>query len=359
VFGTQPPVPSGQAAPNVATPHNPYGQGAGVIIQYNIQYQQQLGNQPVQLPAEVPTLHPIPRYGGFYGPGGVWQDWPRQFNNQHRPLEQRSTDARSSEVTTPAQPVSASASQAEGSGGLSRQNSMSEELSSEVENARAAAARAALRRFGESKVSSSSRTSDAAPTDPSVESHQRNSGSQPTPTMVASSPTLQPSESHKRSTVPSLIPLGQHLGAWNRHSGTLPLPVRPNGHQDSRQTFQNLEQSTRHANQQLSDLTEQQLSVMDRLTREAIDERLRVLEGVSTNISRCVDDLLRMRSVLPMQEATTSPIGTASQSGVASQPMLNGHRQQDPKGKQREPTPTSDHVDGGPMSNIELSELDG
>ena len=46
-------------------------------------------------------------------------------------------------------------------------------------------------------------------------------------------------------------------------------------------------------------LTEEQLGRLDRLTREAIDERLRVLEGVSGAVYRCVEELTRMRSVLP------------------------------------------------------------
>lgn len=39
---------------------------------------------------------------------------------------------------------------------------------------------------------------------------------------------------------------------------------------------------------------------MDRVTREAIDERLKVLEGVSVSVNRAIDDLMRMRSVLPV-----------------------------------------------------------
>jgi hypothetical protein len=39
---------------------------------------------------------------------------------------------------------------------------------------------------------------------------------------------------------------------------------------------------------------------MDSVTREAIDERLRVLEGVSGAVYRCIDDLMRMRSALPV-----------------------------------------------------------
>ncbi|KAG9120414.1 E3 ubiquitin-protein ligase hrd1, partial [Ceratobasidium sp. 392] len=46
-------------------------------------------------------------------------------------------------------------------------------------------------------------------------------------------------------------------------------------------------------------LSESQLSSLDRVTREAIDERLRVLEGVQATVWRCVEELTRLRSVLP------------------------------------------------------------
>lgn len=46
-------------------------------------------------------------------------------------------------------------------------------------------------------------------------------------------------------------------------------------------------------------LTDVQLGQLDRLTREAIDERLRVLEGVQSTVWRCVEDLTRLRSALP------------------------------------------------------------
>jgi E3 ubiquitin-protein ligase synoviolin len=55
---------------------------------------------------------------------------------------------------------------------------------------------------------------------------------------------------------------------------------------------------------------------MDSLTREAIDERLRVLEGVSGAIFRCIDDLLRMRSVLP----ASAPATVTSQPNTSSLP---------------------------------------
>lgn len=49
-------------------------------------------------------------------------------------------------------------------------------------------------------------------------------------------------------------------------------------------------------------ITDAQLSLMDSLTREAIDERLRILENVSGTVYRCVEDLLRLRSALPVTE---------------------------------------------------------
>jgi E3 ubiquitin-protein ligase synoviolin len=55
---------------------------------------------------------------------------------------------------------------------------------------------------------------------------------------------------------------------------------------------------------------------MDRITREAIDERLRVLEGVSGAVYRCIDDLMRMRSALP----TSGPVPAVSPVPPIAQP---------------------------------------
>ncbi|KAG9076907.1 E3 ubiquitin-protein ligase hrd1 [Ceratobasidium sp. 370] len=46
-------------------------------------------------------------------------------------------------------------------------------------------------------------------------------------------------------------------------------------------------------------LSDSQLSNLDRLTRETIDERLRVLENVQTTVWRCVEELTKLRSTLP------------------------------------------------------------
>jgi len=58
---------------------------------------------------------------------------------------------------------------------------------------------------------------------------------------------------------------------------------------------------------------------MDTVTREAIDERLRVLEGVSGAVFRCIEDLMRIRSSLPPPTTlTTTPVSAASNSSSSN-----------------------------------------
>jgi hypothetical protein len=75
-------------------------------------------------------------------------------------------------------------------------------------------------------------------------------------------------------------------------------------------------------------LTDEQLAVMDSLTREAIDERLRVLEGVSGAIFRCIDDLIRVRSALPASSpaaTATPPVTPANHGGSSSHGHADSH----------------------------------
>ena len=62
-------------------------------------------------------------------------------------------------------------------------------------------------------------------------------------------------------------------------------------------------------------LTDAQLTQLDVLTRDAIDERLRVLESVSNAMYRCAEELTRLRSVLPV---ATGPATAPTQ--VRSEP---------------------------------------
>lgn len=68
-------------------------------------------------------------------------------------------------------------------------------------------------------------------------------------------------------------------------------------------------------------LTDEQLSRLDRLTRDAIDERLRVLEGVSGAVYRCIEELTRIRSVLPPRDqAIVTPLATSAEGSSTSNP---------------------------------------
>jgi len=53
-------------------------------------------------------------------------------------------------------------------------------------------------------------------------------------------------------------------------------------------------------------LNEEELRNWDRVTREAIDERLRVLGRVDEVVNRLVDELTRLRSTIPGSDVTAS-----------------------------------------------------
>lgn len=72
-------------------------------------------------------------------------------------------------------------------------------------------------------------------------------------------------------------------------------------------------------------LTDAQLGQLDRLTREAIDERLRVLEGVQSTVWRCVEDLTRLRSALP--ETATGVSALRLGGGAGSETSASASRE--------------------------------
>ncbi|KAF7315296.1 hypothetical protein MIND_00044100 [Mycena indigotica] len=95
------------------------------------------------------------------------------------------------------------------------------------------------------------------------------------------------------------------LAALRRLNRGGPSTTEPQPRQENRFQLPSLipmhNNSPSHHHQLPPALTNEQLAILDSLTREAIDERLRVLEGVSGAVNRCIDDLMRMRSVLPLQ----------------------------------------------------------
>ncbi|KAH9851484.1 hypothetical protein C2E23DRAFT_869396 [Lenzites betulinus] len=220
----------------------------------------------------------------------------------------------------------------------------------ETLEARRAAALAALRRLNQSAVSPSAQTPEAtsgasselgiAPPAPA-----ETSAPIPTPTTTPAAPAEpssstsvplagpHPPNSHSNPALPSLIPLydpstvtpmrvanpNPYLapyGNYYRAPGVPSSSARPAGVRPSSSSQQaaaaaaaaqaHVPRSARAGpggartplGQLPPTLTEEQLARLDRLTREAIDERLRVLEGVSGAIFRCMEELTRVRSVM-------------------------------------------------------------
>lgn len=244
------------------------GQNNPIVIEYHIQYQipRAPGATPTTTRNPPASLQPIQPLEGFAGPNGVWQRWP---NHDVAPVQ---TDTPTEPVqTNPLGENSAVSHPADAQDLDGTENT-------DTENPRTAAALAALRRSnGDSPASKKiSPPLSASSTDKSL-------GKTPESRVHTSPPT-----------VPQLIPLF-NLSA--------PPPT---------QTFPNkttppavLSQDTPLLSQLPRHITDAQLALMDELTREAIDERLRILENVSGTVYQCVEDLLRLRSALPVTQVLT------------------------------------------------------
>lgn len=84
-----------------------------------------------------------------------------------------------------------------------------------------------------------------------------------------------------------------------------------------------------------STLNEEETRNWDRVTREAIDERLRVLSRVDEVVNRLVDELTKLRSTIPNPDVTVSDVrSTANTLGEGS-----SRTQERDTGKQREVVP--------------------
>ncbi|KAF8734991.1 hypothetical protein AX14_002953 [Amanita brunnescens Koide BX004] len=313
-------APPGQAPNGPLMPNNLGGLNlAGqmpqeVHIQYRIQYPHQQVAQPPE------PLRPLPQFLGFARPGGAWQPWPAQLelNNQRR------------QNATPDVPA------AQGAAPGTRAQDITNNAA--TQNPREAAALAALRRRTENS---------------SGQTHVSNNASNSS-TGTAHPPTGV-TEDIERAALPQLIPL------YNLNSTRLGDP-RPD-------TWSNLRSSppetqNRNISQLPPDPTEAQLALMDRLTREAIDERLRVLEGVSTAIHRCVDDLMRMRSVLPSpsrsgaHETAAAPTPEAGRSAMPDKTVVDPGSSITNKVSNPEPENDETGRDAG-HSQQSLLEVDG
>ncbi len=294
-----------------------------VVVQHDIHNYplQNTPNQRDQPPSQPRPLHPPPQFVGFYGPGGVWQPWPEHaaLDPTQNGASDASTSAPTSSVgTAPSTNTSASPSAsapAPSSADAPASSSTDASLpSSEPRNASEAAALAALRRLNSKdqphdRVSSTTSDSSSSSSSSSISSSTSDSSDGETSQMNESHSTSQ-ATSTARVVVPSLIPLDY----IHSESGSVPTarpPLNPQDRNTSRTS------SEIPISQLPPTLTDDQLIVLDRVTREAIDERIHILEGVSGAVYRCIDELIRVRSALPSLP-TTTPTPTASMSDNGS-----------------------------------------
>ncbi|KAF7375990.1 RING-type domain-containing protein [Mycena sanguinolenta] len=201
-------------------------------------------------------------------------------------------------------------------------------------SAREAAALAALRRLNGGRPTDSPTPTAASSTpaaSPPTESAPQASASGSRPTSSAAP--------NRRVDVPQLIPMYDYTTPFGPNPN-IPSPFSPQARPTmpgSRTSSQTLPPSTHSGNlrarlsargpppdsryqqrpplsQLPPTLTDEQLALMDSVTREAIDERLRVLEGVSGAVYRCIDELMRMRSALPIPTPASGPVAGSSTS---------------------------------------------
>ena len=244
-------------------------------------------------------MHPIPLFPGFPGPGGVWQPWPAA----EAPADPAQTEA---PATNPLNPPPTPTVPHES------QNSTT------------------------SSLASSSSPSDTPPSETPLESTHAQS------TPLANLPQSESSSRSAQADPPHLIPLydfrsspSPFVTPIQRDTASLqtvrassrypPRRVRDLSSNSSASPLPSQQQRSSVLPQLPPSLTDEQLANLDRLTRESIDERLRILEGVSGAVYHCIDDLMRLRSAIPPTtmgtvppETTHLPFSSATKPGPSS-----------------------------------------
>ncbi|KAG9316427.1 hypothetical protein JVU11DRAFT_2461 [Chiua virens] len=260
------------------------GPTPGVVIQYNIQYQGQPPHGQVQ-------GQPVPPFAGFAGPNQNWHTW----DFDQRWLNQRGAPA-------------AQDAYINGSGTRAPTSSQSQTTS---QTPAEAAAQAALRRLGGHSTTGTSTTSPSR-------SETAHTASNPNDTSTWKIPCLIPLENGQADALlsQSAIP-NSHSSPSATSSAQAPRP--------SSSPSTSREPSSQAHDRDNTHATDVQLALLDRVTREAIDERIRILQGVSNTVTRCMEDLVRVRSALPLPLSATStqipPDGTASEDQSSANPL--------------------------------------
>lgn len=309
---------------------------------------QNFGWMPAQPPlyyamppqANMPPQQPVPLFRGFYGPDGVWHPWgvdPRWFGNgphqQQPPAPAQGPAPPTNTPSSPGQSGSAPTNDHPTTQGDPAGPDMptptpttnpaaSTAGQPSAPTPREAVAQATLRRLGLTPPNST--TFDANASQPSTSTST--SASAPPAVPAADAPSGQgerdPSQpANGRPEAPALIPLydlfsrpphpASYVPYGNHHTPSFrPQATQARGPRSASQIHQSSRASGSTAPplaQLPATLTDEQLARLDRVTREAIDERLRVLEGVSGAVHRCIEELTRVRSVLPAPAPAPAP----------------------------------------------------
>ena len=306
LFGPPPPARlrnAGQGRQAQQGPNNVQGQAMGqppgIFINYQVQYQfprQQLGQQAQQAPQ---PLHPIPNFPGFPGPGGVWQPWPA-VEAPADPIQAEVQEPRTSyELHNPITSIPSSASSSSSDVPQSETPLPTPHKEGSSRAPQDAAALAALSRLRGKKSPETTEpaggSSQTASTQPTSSSQSESS----TTTAQVTSPLLIPLYDLRPSPSPFVTPLQRETAPSQTGRSSNRYPAYRRTQDSSSHSSATPLQHSSVLPQLPPNLTDEQLAYLDRLTRESIDERLRILEGVSGAIYRCIDDLMRLRSAIP------------------------------------------------------------
>ena len=284
------------------------GQPPGIFINYQVQYQfprQQLGQQ-AQPPPQ--PLHPIPLFPGFLGPGGVWQPWPAA----EAPADPAQAEAPAPRTLNPSPtptvvPHESQNSTTSASSSASSSPSDTPPSETPLPIPHKEGSLHARDAGGTSQMESTHARSTSSANSSQSESSSRSAQADP--------PHLIPLYDYRSSPSPLVTPLQRETASLQtiRASNRYPAPRRVHDFSSysSASPLPAQQQRSSVLPQLPPNLTDEQLANLDRLTRESIDERLRILEGVSGAVYRCIDDLMRLRSAIPPTTMDPVPPETA------------------------------------------------
>ncbi|KAJ7497124.1 hypothetical protein FB451DRAFT_218163 [Mycena latifolia] len=336
-------------------PNAANGAAQPIVIEYHIQYQ--VPRQPAQQ-----ALQPAPQFQGFPGPAGVWQPWPQAA--QGLPVDAPNPTPLANPTAHIPVPTAVEGDQ----GPQPTQTSPTDAPPSAPQASsapREAAALAALRRHNSGRPADSPTPTTSSSSPPSSQPAEATSQASASRSSAAAAP-------NRRLDLPALIPIYDYTA-----SGSSPNTFQPFGSQTrpplagGRTTSQptpspptypgsfrprpgtrgpppdSRYQQRPPLSQLPPTLTDEQLALMDSVTRDAIDERLRVLEGVSGAVYRCIDDLMRMRSALPVSTPHNQVPAQSAQStysGPATASTSNSQTSEDTAVAAAVPIPDSPTV---------------